>query len=100
MISIRDALGAKWYEIKLYDDNSVSYGGMSHSEETLGEFIEDSDLNAYEDTIGELQKELKACGLKEIEAGDSYIQELIEQRIWDMENELNIDIVDYRWDYK
>lgn len=100
MINIRDVLGARWYEIKLYDNNSISYGGISHSEETLGEFIENSDLNAYEDSIIDLQKELKACGLKEIEDGDRYIEELIQQRIWDIENELNIVICDYRWDYK
>ena len=100
MVTIRDVLGPKWYERKLYDNNSLSTGGISRSEETLGEFIKDTDIDAYNDPVNEIQIELKKCGIKEIEEIDSYIQELIEQKLWDIEEEFNIDIVDYTWDYK
>lgn len=100
MISIRDALGDKWKEIRLYDDNSVSYGGISHSEETLEEFIAEVEIDIHNVSIGELQKRLKNCGIKEIEAGDRYVEEILQQKIWDIENELGITICDYRWDYE
>lgn len=100
MVTIRDVLGPKWYERKLYDNNSLSTGGISRSEETLGEFIKDSDIDAYNDPVNEIQVELKKCGIEEIREIDSYIQELIEQKLWDIEEELNIKIIDYTWDYK
>lgn len=100
MITIRDVLGPKWYERKLYDNNSLSTGGISRPEETLGEFIKDTDIDAYEDPVNEIQIELKKCGIKELEEVDSHIQSLIEQKLWDIEEEFNINIIDYTWDYK
>ena len=100
VVTIRQALGPRWYERKLYDDNSLSYGGISREEETLGEFVNNSNLNAYEDSIGELQNELKFCGIKQIEEADSYVEELIQQKLWDLQNELDVIICDFRWDYK
>lgn len=98
-MNIIDVLGENYKTIKLYDDNSVSYGGLSHAEETLEEFMNSADI--YEDdSIGELQRALKRCGLKQIEIADSKIEEIIQQKIWDIEEELEVDIVDYRWDYK
>ena len=98
-MNIIDVLGENYKTIKLYDDNSVSYGGISHAEETLEEFMNSADI--YEDdSIGELQRALKRCGLKQIEIADSKIEEIIQQKIWDIEEELEVDIVDYRWDYK
>lgn len=98
-MNIIDVLGENYKTIKLYDNNSVSYGGLSHAEETLEEFMNSADI--YEDdSIGELQRALKRCGLKQIEIADSKIEEIIQQKIWDIEEELEVDIVDYRWDYK
>lgn len=98
-MNIIDVLGENYKTIKLYDDNSVSYGGLSREEETLEEFMNSADI--YEnDSIGELQRALKLSGLKEIEIADSKIQELIQQKIWDIEEELEVDIIDYQWDYK
>ena len=98
MITIKDALGAKWNTIKLYDDETP-WGGISHSEETLGEFMATGEISPF-DSIGELQKGLKNCGIKQLEIANSYIEELVQQKIWDIEEELGIDIIDYRWDYK
>lgn len=98
-MNIIDVLGENYKTIKIYDDNSVSYGGLSHAEETLEEFMNSADI--YEDdSIGELQRALKRCGLKQIEIADSKIEEIIQQKIWDIEEELEVDIIDYRWDYK
>jgi len=100
VVTIRDVLGPKWFQYKLFDDNSLSTGGLSREEETLGDFIGDSDIDPYEDPVGEIQKELKRCGLQEIEEVDSYIQELIQQRLWDIENDFDVSILNYKWDYK
>lgn len=100
VITIRDALGPKWYERKLYDDNSLSHGGISKEEEILGEFVNEAEMNAYEDSVKDLQIELKKCGIKQIEEIDRYVEEIIQQKIWDIEEELDIQICDYRWDYK
>ena len=100
MTTIRDVLGPKWYERKLYDNNSLSTGGISRSEETLGEFVKDADIDAYNDPVNEIQTELRKCGIKELEEIDSHIQGLIEQKLWDIEEEFNINIIDYTWDYK
>ena len=32
MLTIREALGKEWAEYPLYDDNSLSYGGISKEE--------------------------------------------------------------------
>ena len=99
-ITIRDILGPKWYERKLYDNNSLSTGGICRPEETLGEFIKDTDIDAYEDPVNEIQIELKKCGIQELGEIDSHIQSLIEQKLWDIEEEFNINIIYYTWDYK
>ena len=39
MVSIIEALGNDYYDIKL-KDNESPYGGKSHMDETLGEFME------------------------------------------------------------
>lgn len=99
MLTIKDALGPKWNTIRLYDDNSTPWGGISHSEETLGEFMADGEISPF-DSIGELQKGLKKCGIKQLEIADRNVEEIVQQKIWDIEEELGIDIIDYRWDYK
>lgn len=95
--SIKNVLGPMWNTIKLYDDNSISYGGISHSEETLGEFMAECEINPFE-PIGKLQKALKDCGIKQIEIADHEIQEMIEEKIIDIEDELGVEI-NYTWDY-
>lgn len=99
VVTIKDVLGPKWFQYKLYDNNSLSTGGLSHEEETLGEFLADTDIDQY-DSIGLLQDELKSCGIMQIEEADRYVQEIIEQKIWDIEEELGINICDWKWDYK
>lgn len=100
MLTIREALGKEWAEYPLYDDNSLSYGGISKEEETLGDFVKDADIDAYYDSVREVQIALKECGMKQIDEIDSKIEEILQQKIWDIEEELDIQIDDYRWDYK
>lgn len=100
MLTIREALGKEWAEYPLYDDNSLSYGGISKEEETLGDFVKDADIDAYYDSVREVQIALKECGMKQIDEIDSKIEEILRQKIWDIEEELDIQIDDYRWDYK
>jgi len=99
VVTIKDVLGPKWFQHKLFDNNSLSIGGLSREEETLGEFLANTDIDQY-DSIGLLQDELKSCGIKQIEEADRYIEEIIQQRIWDIEEELNINICNWQWDYK
>lgn len=98
VITIRDVLGPKWYEKKLYDNNSLKTGGLSKAEETLGDFIKDTDIDADKDDVSKIQRELRICGLREIMEIDDYVQELIEKRLEDIEDEFGIDI-EYTWDY-
>lgn len=98
-MNIREALGDNLNQIKLYDDNSLTTGGISKEEETLEEFMQDADLNP-EDSVSELQIALHKCGIKQIEEIDTIIEEKIQQKIWDIEEELQINIIDYKWDYK
>ena len=95
--SIKNILGPKWNTIKLYDNNALSTGGISRAEETLGEFMLESDISPF-DSIGKLQKTLRECGIKQIREADSKMQELIEQKLHDIEDELGIEI-NYMWDY-
>lgn len=98
MITIKEALGDNFEEIELVDDNSVEHGGISHEGETLGEFMSGSlDEN---NSIGELQYMLKACGIEQLEKADRYIQEKVQQKLWDIEEEFGIRIEPYSWDYK
>lgn len=96
--SIINILGKNWKNIKLYDNNSLSYGGISREEETLGDFCDECNINPYETTIGTLQKSLRECGIKQIKIADSTIQEMIEEKIRDIEDELGVEI-NYMWDY-
>lgn len=100
MIKITDILGEKWRDIKLYDDNSVSYGGLSRAEETLGDFIDECNIDIETESVGYIQKQLKKCGIQEIEEVDRYIEEKLQQKIWDTEEELGIKIIDWHWDFK
>ena len=100
MLNIRDVLGPKWYEYQLYDDNSLSYGGISKSEETLGDFVADAEIDAYYDPVKDVQIALKKAGIQQIDEIDLKIEEILQQKIWDIEEELGIQIIDYRWDYK
>ena len=100
MINMIDILGKDWEKIELFDDNVISTGGLSRMEETLGDFCKEADIDPYFTTIGELQKELKNCGIQQIEIADQKIEEIIEQKHWDLEEELGISIIWYRWDYK
>lgn len=96
--TIRDILGPRWYERKIYDDNSLSYGGLSKEEETLGEFVNDTEINAYEDSAMDLQIALKKCGIKQIEEIDMYFEDIIKEKIENIEDELGI-VIDFTWDY-
>lgn len=98
MISIYDVLGPKWAQYKLYDDNTLSTGGLSREEETLGEFLSNTDIDQY-DSVALVQSELKMCGIHEIKEIDRYVEELIQQKIWDIEEEFDVKL-DYNWDYK
>jgi len=99
VVKIKDVLGPKWNTIRLYDDNSTPWGGISHSEETLGEFMAVGEISPFE-SIGKLQRALKDCGIRQLEIADRHIEELIQQTIWDLEEELNINICEWKWDYK
>lgn len=94
---ILDILGNRYDEIKLYDDNSLSTGGISRAEETLGEFMKEAKISPL-DNVGKLQKELKLCGIKQIEEIDRCIDNQIAEYLEDLEDELGITI-DYVWDY-
>lgn len=61
MVSILEALGENYWSIKLYDNESP-YGGKSHSDEVLGEFMCECDIN-YMDDFGELCVTLEQCGI-------------------------------------
>lgn len=98
VLSIIDVLGIDWRNEKLYD-NDKSTGGLSHEGETLGEFLSNTDIDQY-DSASFLQSELRLCGIKEIEKINQHIEELIQQKIWDIEEELGVNIIDYRWDYR
>ena len=53
-----------WEDIELFDDET-EYGGISYDGETLDNFVGECDIS--EDiTIGELNEELKSCGIKPI----------------------------------
>lgn len=94
---ILDVLGNGYRGILLFDDNSLSTGGISKAEETLGEFMEDANISPL-DHVGKLQRELQLCGIKQIEEIDSYLQRIIDRKIQDIEDELGVSI-DYTWDY-
>lgn len=98
MITIREVLGPNWREYKLYDNNSLE-GGLAREEETLIDFLNDTDIDQHS-SVSLLQRELKQCGLKEIDEIDRYVEEKLQQKILDIEEEFDIQICDYRWDYK
>lgn len=100
MLTIRKILGKKWAEYPLYDDNNLSYGGISKEEETLGDFVNDADIDAEYDSVGKVQIALKKNGMQQIDEIDLKVEEVLQQKIWDIENELGIQIIDYRWDYE
>ena len=97
MITIAKALGKEYKDIELEDD-ALTTGGIAHQGETLGEFMGD-DIDK-EESIGELQKSLKECGIKQIPEADEYVYELIQQRLWDIEDDLGIKFEYYSWDYE
>lgn len=98
MITIREVLGPNWREYKLYDNNSLE-GGLTREEETLIDFLYDTDIDQY-CSVSLLQLELKECGLKEIEEIDRYVEKVIEEKLAEIEEELDIQFCDYRWDYE
>lgn len=51
--------------IKLKEDNRVPYGGLSHSEETLEEFMADLKPNEKR-TIEDVNLALNECGILQI----------------------------------
>lgn len=59
MRTIKDVLS-----IELIDDNSPN-GGTAFSNETVADFIQDTDLS-LNDSITILNQELKLCGIKPI----------------------------------
>lgn len=97
MITIAEALGKEYKDIELEDD-ALTTGGIAHQGETLGEFME-NDIHE-EDSIGELQKSLKECGIKQIESADAYVYEQIQQKLEDIEEDLGIKFEYYSWDYE
>ena len=97
-MNILDVLGPNWSEIKLRD-SEVPFGGISYHGETLENFMADAEIEP-EDSIGKLQKTLKDCGIMQIPIADSKIEELIQQKIWDIEENLGIKFCNYTWDYK
>ena len=62
MISIIDFFGENYKEFRLKDDNTDT-GGISHSEETLGEFMDECDINPEDDIIC-LSRALVECGVE------------------------------------
>lgn len=48
------------------EDDNTECGGTSFNGETVADFIEDADLT-QEQSVKELNKALKECGIKEIE---------------------------------
>lgn len=98
MISIKSALGPQWSKIKLRDDETP-YGGISYDGETLDNFMAETEISPN-DSIGKLQKGLKDCGIMQIPIADSKIEELIQQKLWDIEEEYDIKFTKWEWDYK
>lgn len=97
MVSIIDVLGSNWKDYELYDDNSLTIGGLSRAEERLGDFLSDSDIDQHS-PIGLIQQELKLCGIRQIDEIDMYIERIIEKRIDEIEEELGIKI-NYNWNF-
>ena len=64
MVSIVEALGKDYYNIKLYD-NENPYGGKAHMDEVLGEFMEVGEISPKDD-YGELCVTLEQCGIMSI----------------------------------
>lgn len=62
MKTIKEFYGDNFAELKLKDDET-STGGISHSEETLGEFMETCGLKP-DDYINELGFAMKECGVE------------------------------------
>ena len=55
----------KLLNIKLEDDNTTPYGGVSFSGETLKDFLDEAEIN-YSTNLEEINKALNECGIKQI----------------------------------
>ena len=64
MVTILEALGENYKEIKLKDNESL-YGGKNNSNEKLGNFMGDCNITK-DDDYGQLCIDLEKCGLMAI----------------------------------
>lgn len=62
MLSIREFYGENFANLKLKDDFQ-STGGISHSEETLGEFMQEIEFTG-DDYVTDLWVVMKECGVE------------------------------------
>ena len=88
-------------EIKENRKSNVLLNQVLRSGTSIGANIHEANYAASKaDFINKFQIALKECGMKQIDEIDSKIEEILIQKIWDIEEELDIQIDDYRWDYK
>ena len=88
--SLASELGKDYKEIVLQDDETET-GGLSHSGETLGEFIAEVGDNFK--SLDELNSTLKACGIKTIKKGIKEMKESKLNETWAGEDVID-DLVD------
>lgn len=86
-------------EILLEDDDNPLVGGLAFEGESLQDFMDSVELDP-DMRVNTLQRQLRECGIKEIEEIDCKINELVQQKIWDIQEELDVYIDSYTWDYK
>lgn len=86
-------------EILLEDDDNPLVGGLAFEGESLQDFMESVGLEP-DSRVNTLQRQLRECGIKELEEIDRKVNELVQQKIWDIQEELDVYIDSYTWDYK
>lgn len=101
MIKIKDIFSIKERRTILLEDDDSNFGGVAFEGETLQDIIEDEDIDINPETsVNDLQKLMREIGVRDIREVDTKVDEIIQQRIWDIEEEFKIDILSWSWDYK
>lgn len=101
MIKIKDILSIKERRAILLEDDDSNFGGVAFEGEALQDIIEDEDIDVTENSsVNELQHLMTQIGVREIREVDDKVDELIQQKIWDIEEEFQISIHPWAWDYK
>lgn len=101
MIKIKDILSIKERRTILLEDDDSNFEAVAFEGETLQDIIEDEDIDVNPETsVNDLQKLIREIGVRDIREVDTKVDEIIQQRIWDIEEEFKIDILSWSWDYK